>query len=288
MRRGAWLALILVLAASTGSAQEEVEPVFPPPERVNEAVRRLGDDAYTIREAASRDLLAWGLLDPGKLLPLLPSDDPDPEIRARLEELRSRISVDRRLMALLAVAADSEPMQAAARGLSEHLADPAFLAPAADSPTRLPETDGVLTPFLTSAGTEKSKAVRMMEILLADKDLAVRRIAARILYYHGTAENVPAVRKSLGDADAYIRACGAQALAKIGDRESASLIAALLKDPERDARQGAALALGQVGSPEQVTALEALLEDPDEGVRKAVEGALAQIAGRKPTPPGGP
>ncbi|MBI2919578.1 MAG: HEAT repeat domain-containing protein [Planctomycetes bacterium] len=264
---------ILILALVLASAA----PAEPPAEaQIAAAVAELGDDLPDVRIAARLRLTAWGKADPDRVLAKLPESHADPEVDASLHTVRNEISIavesrDRRVDSLEHAGALHRK---ATLTLLDNLEDAAFLAPAERDPSELPTTDGVLTPFIMEFGADKPRAMRIMETCLASRRLSIRRIAIRILYYHGTLENRKDVRKALTDDDAYVRGAAAQALAKFGDREALADIRPLCKDAVDFVRYHGVLALRQLGDRECMSDLVALLENPEPQARAWAAGEL--------------
>lgn len=266
---GQILILTLILAAAA--------PAEPPTEaQIASAVAELGDELPDVRKAARLRLVAWGKAEPDRVLAGLPDSHADPEVDASLRIVRNEISAavesrDRRVDSLEHAGALHRE---ATLTLLDNLENDAFLAPAERDPSELPTTDGVLTPFITEFGADKPRAMRIMETCLASRRLPIRRIAIRILYYHGTLENKEDVRKALKDEDAYVRGAAAQALAKFGDREAIAEIRPLCKDAVDFVRYHGVLALRQLGDRECLPDLVALLENPEPQARTWAAGEL--------------
>lgn len=262
----ALLALTLLLAVPALAAP-------PSAEDLASAVAGLADENPAVRAEARNTILRWGEKDPEAVEKALPADHKDAEARAQLNEireiLREQASILHRKERVLAVIQNDAGLTAATEGLLERLADPAFLAPALDSPVRLPETDGVLTPYVTATyDSGKPAMARVMEALLVDGSLGVRRIAARILYYHGSAANEKALVAGMKDKDAYIRGACALTLSHYGVKSAAAAIKELLKDPDPQVQQHGQMALEELGAAVEPDELRKMLKSPDAGVRR--------------------
>ena len=243
----------------------------PAEEDVRSAVRDLGDERPEVREEARGVLLRWGAEHPDDVLRMLPETSDDPEVKEALLALRERIRelerMGKRLARSLEAVKGNGPLAEATEALLKKMGDDEFLAPAAADPVRLPETDEVLTPYIIASGEDKPKAMAVMRVLLADRVLAVRRIAVRVLYYHGTMADAADVREALKDEDAYVRGAAAQALAKYGDKESIEPIMTMLKDNDPVVRYHAILSLSQLGAGAATDDIIKLLTDADARVR---------------------
>lgn len=150
----------------------------------------------------------------------------------------------------------------------------------------------------------------MLEVLLQDGDLGVRRIAARLLYYHGSAENRAALTAAMADEDPYIRGGAALSLSHHGVKEAGPDIRKLLGDADPMVRLHAGMALDELklvmdekeilemlGANEaatritgisllvkrraahQIDRIGALLEDPDPDVRREAVRAMEEMGG---------
>ncbi|KAF0246002.1 MAG: PBS lyase HEAT domain-containing protein repeat-containing [Planctomycetota bacterium] len=249
-------------------------PAGPPSEEdLASAVADLGHENPAVRAEAKATILRWAEADPEALGKVLPATAEDPEARALLAELhetvRERISILRRKDRVMEAAGKDEALRTATERLLASLADPAFLAPAAESAVRLPETDDVLTPYVTGTyESGKPGVARVMEALLVDGSLAVRRIAARILYYHGSAANEKALVAAMKDKDPYIRGCGALTLSHYGVKSAVPAIKEMLKDPDPQVQLHAQMALEELGSAIEPEELRRMLKSQDAGVRR--------------------
>lgn len=266
MRLPAALAVPLLLASFAFA-----EP--PSTEDVASAVAGLADDNPAVRAEARNTILRWGEKDPEAVEKLLPARHDDAEARAQLAEIREllkeRASILHRRERVLAAAGEDEGLKRATEDLLKQMEDAAFLAPALESAVRLPETDGVLTPYVTAAyDSGKPGVARVMEALLVDGSLAVRRIAARILYYHGSAANEKALVGALKDKDPYIRGACALTLSHYGVKSAAGAIKELLKDGDPQVQQHAQMALQELGAALDAAELREMLKSDDANVRR--------------------
>lgn len=266
MRLPAAIVLPLVLACAVLA-----DP--PAPEDVASAVAGLADDNPAVRAEARKTILRWGDADPEAVEKLLPARHDDAEARAQLAEIREllkeRASILHRRERVLAAAGEDEGLKRATEDLLKRMEDAAFLAPAQESPVRLPETDDVLTPYVTAAyDSGKPGVARVMEALLVDGSLAVRRIAARILYYHGSAANEKALVAALKDKDSYIRGGCALTLSHYGVKSATDAIKALLQDADPQVQQHAQMALEELGAALEPAELRKMLKSDDPNVRR--------------------
>ena len=254
----------------------------PSAEDLASAVADLASENPAVRAEAKGTILKWGDADPEALEKTLPVMAEDAEARALLNELheilREKISILHRKERVMEAAGKDEVLRKATENLLSSFGDPAFLEPAADSAVRLPETDGVLTPYVMAAyESGKPGVARVMEALLVDGSLAVRRIAARILYYHGSAANEKALIAAMKDKDPYIRGCGALTLSHYGVKSAVPAIKELQKDADPQVQQHATMALEELGAALEPAELRKMLKSDNANVRrKSVEMLIAQ------------
>jgi len=188
-------------------------------ERVAKLVRRLGDEAFDVREQATADLKQMGAL----ALPLLRkvAQDRDPEIsqraRALLQELEKEPSVP--LSPILPVLLALRKPAGAAEALL------AFL-PCAEDALVTGEVQAALNAVVAASPMVDPVVVRGL-----DDSSAVRRAAAaEALCLSGRSEHLPAIRRLLKDADAAGRLQVALALAGAREREAIPVLIDLLAE----------------------------------------------------------
>lgn len=187
-------------------------------DRVHELVRKLGDDAFEVREQASAELLALGQT----ALPLLKKalHDSDPEIARRADECLQSIQEGRErtlLLAALRLLRLSQPAGSTAvlLGYLPFAADEQVLLEATESLEQLGIRDGKVDPSLVSA--------------LADPD-ATRRGVAGLLLARQSSEYRSHLGRLLTDPDAGVRFHVAFTLAQTGDPQAIDPLIRVFKD----------------------------------------------------------
>ena len=209
-------------------------------ERLRGLIHQLGNDAFTVREQAVGDLMALGPF----VLPLLRNflQDPDPEIRRRVENCVQRIEKD---------SAGHQLPVAAPRLV-------ALLKP--------PGGAEVLLDYLPYAESETMTA----EVQTALAAMALRQ---------GQPE--PALLRGLTDRLPLRRAAAAQALCRGGVTAAFPEVSRLLKDPDPTVRLRTALGLVVARQKEAVPVLIELARDlPAEQAAEAEE-LLTEIGGEQ-------
>jgi hypothetical protein len=188
-------------------------------ERVARLVRRLGDEAFDVREQATADLKQLGAV----ALPLLRkvAQDRDPEIsqraRALLQEMEKEPGVP--LSPLVPVLLALRKPAGAAEALL------AFL-PCAEDALLAGEVQAALNAVVAASPTLDPVVVRGLE-----DGAAVRRGAvAEALCLAGRGEQLPAVRRLLKDPDLAVRLQVALALAGAREREAVPVLIDLLAE----------------------------------------------------------
>jgi hypothetical protein len=186
--------------------------------RLIQAVRLLGDNAYQIREKASRDLLAAGRASLPFLRPAL--NDSDPEIVRRAEECVD--TIERTPYASV--------MAAAARVLQARRPEGAAEALMAYLPSV--DNDGVeeaIFQALSVVGLQNGHPGPELTAAVSDKE-PLRRAAAAFVLGRGAPELRKPIVRLLADEDARVRFHAAAALAQAGEREAVPPLVALLGD----------------------------------------------------------
>jgi HEAT repeat protein len=185
--------------------------------RLAATVRQLGDESFTAREKASRNLVRAGRASLPFLRPAL--EDPDAEIARRAADCLTAIEQE----------ADAGLVHAAARVLAARRTDGAAGVLLAYIPFADPdsEEDGLLAALLavTPPGGKPDPAVVSA---LTDRAPARRAAAAHVL--SRVEEQRPAVRRLLADPDTRVRFRAAAALLRAGDGEAVPALCRLLVD----------------------------------------------------------
>lgn len=94
-RKRSRLILFLVLGLFLGVAADVRGAGAVPTEGISRAVSELGAADFSVREAAFRRLLDWGVEDPEGIFELLPVASEEPEIQNACDRLRLRIPTER-------------------------------------------------------------------------------------------------------------------------------------------------------------------------------------------------
>jgi hypothetical protein len=194
--------------------------------RVEALVRRLGDDAYAVREKATKDLVVCG---PGAR-PLLRAAlrSADREVARRAEHCLMQIerATDPEVVgAAVRVLASRKPPGAAAALLD-------FL-PAAEDPRLAAEVGEALSAVAAHGGKADLAVVRGLE----DRDPIRRGAAGEALCRANLPEMLPAVRKLLRDAEPLVRRQAALALAEARENEAVPVLVALVAELPRPAAE---------------------------------------------------
>ena len=252
---------LLILALSGASLAEEA---FPSRKEVLAAVKGLGADTADAREEAFRRLEGWGMKDPGKALELLPRDDPDPEIRMKLEELGTAFRRERLLQPL---------------GLKdERLRESALAFLAAPSMQ-------TMFAFVGGPGAERKDEVRRAcAVLLGHPDPGIRQICIRGLGTLRDASSFPLLRPLMKDPVPEVRASAAMSLGAMKDKESAPAFLGLLEDGDPEVRGIAAFALGQIGEASAVPGILKVLSENHPRSRTTALAALGQLKAKEALP----
>ncbi len=192
-------------------------------DRVRALIRRLGDDAFVVREKAANDLVAMGTMT----LPLLQQAQraPDAEVARRAEECIGRIAGEPsqhlppaalRLLALRKPAGGAEALLA--------------YLPCAEDESLTAEAQAALAVVAQREGRPEPVLLKALE----DADPVLRGAAAEALARGGGPAGQAAAGRLLRDPDAGVRLRSALALVGAGEREAVpvlvDLVAALPAD----------------------------------------------------------
>jgi HEAT repeat protein len=243
-----------------------------------EAARRGGADTLAgDPEAAVRLGVAVSTTDQAVLARL--ATDPEPLVRARVADRLDDIAILGRL------AKDpSSVVRVVATHRLAHAGDPAaqpILREAAASPDAYQR-------WKAASGLDD---VALLDHLLADVDIDVRREAARRLGVVGKAgsasEAVTALTRAVRDDNSFVRRWAAGALGKIGDPSAIPALREVARDPTALVADAAAKSLGALGQPapgvpfqphpkpKDDAELDSWLASPDATVRKDASKFLA-------------
>ncbi len=188
-------------------------------ERIQELVRRLGDDDFKTREEASRKLIMFG----PRARPFLQAalKDSDPEIVRRAQDCLERIAQGTSVAALSAavrVLAQRRPPNAAAVLLN-------YLPSAEDE--RVAQTIHQVLPDLA---VRDGKAEPAFVKALTDPSALKRAAAGAALAGSRLADEMPSVRKLLHDPEAPVRLRVGLALAARGEKDAIPALLRLIDD----------------------------------------------------------
>lgn len=239
--------MLSMLWLSAGAA-----PAAPPSaEAVAQTAGDLGAAAFEAREAAFQQLLDWGVAHP-ETLEALPSEDPDPEIRARCAEIGRRVPSERLRRELLKEAGDDLPFRQAVDDL---------LLLAAPEPQKLFR-------FAVSVGKRREEAELALKAFLAHDDVALRLAAVQM--------TGPLFPQGMGAA----AGGGQEQATAFQGSQTTRLLLDRLKE-EKDSRVRIAIFQALARREDRATAQKTILdslEDVDPGVR----GAAIQATGAFP------
>src|SRR5262245_28045761 len=188
-------------------------------DKIDQLIRKLGDDSFKVREKASDDLRAFGAVALPQLRRAL--GDPDEEVRERARE--GIAAVEEKANAELSAAAAR-----ALRGRAPAETVKVLLEYAPDA-----ENDAVTEELLTTlavAGVKENKVDALLVEALKDKHPARRAAAALAVGRSGTAEQRKKVQALLTDPDLRVRFRAAQGLLAARDRAAVPALIALLTD----------------------------------------------------------
>jgi HEAT repeat protein len=206
-------------------------------EKIDELIRKFGDDSFNVREKASADLRAFGVVALPQLRRAV--GDPDEEVRERAREGIAAVE-DKANPDLSAAAAR------ALRGRAPAEAVKVLLEYAPDA-----ENDAVAEEVLTTlavVGVKENKVDPLLVEALKDKQAARRAAAVLVVGRSGTAEQRKKVAALLTDADMRVRFRAAQGLLAARDRAAVPTLIALLTDaPELAGRAEELLASATAG-----------------------------------------
>jgi len=188
-------------------------------QKIDTLIKRLGDDSFEVREAATRDLIALGPAAEAPLKQAAESSDPEVKQRANF------------CLSSLAKVASSSVIQATVRVLAAH--KPAgstealfkFLPFAADE-----STADVVHSALAKVAVKDGKPDKLLLDGLEDKLPAKRLGAALALYRTGIEEVRPAVIKLLKDPELSIRFRFAMLLGEAKERQAIPALIEMIPD----------------------------------------------------------
>lgn len=202
--------LLAWLRSHTPTAEDEV--------RLRRLVGRLGDDEFTIREAASQELTRSGRLAVPLLRPALGSDDPEVDRRARLciEEIEQTphtalFSAVARLLAHKRTPGAVEALLACLPWTEEEQAEEAVVKAIVE----LAVVDGIADPLLVRAASDREP---------------VRRVAAARALCQAAPEQRALVLRLLDDPDPQVRFHAATGLTRAGERDAVPTLIRMLTD----------------------------------------------------------
>jgi hypothetical protein len=196
-------------------------------DRLHTLIRQLGDDSFKVREKASAELAARGMLAAAFLRPAV--NDPDLEVARRAEECLQVIAQG--YNGSLSVAAARLLAARKPAGAAEVLL--AYL-PFADSDVAAEEVQDTLA-SLTVRDGQPEKALLAA---LTDPVPVRRAAAAEAFCQAGVAAVLPAVRKLLYDPELTVRLRAALALASTQEKEAIPVLINLLAElPAAEAYQ---------------------------------------------------
>jgi hypothetical protein len=186
-------------------------------ERIRATIRRLGDDSFTAREQASRQLVALGPRARQALREAV--KDPDVEIARRAQECLRQIEEG----------ASAGVVAAAARLLAHRRPDGAAEAllnylPSAEEEEVAAEVRAALGDLAVRDGKAEPALVRG----LGDPHPVKRAAAGEALARARAAEELPAVRKLLADPDGRVRLRVGLALAETREKEAVPALIRLI------------------------------------------------------------
>jgi hypothetical protein len=230
--------------------------------RLMTTIRRLGDDDFDIREAASEELTRAGLA----ALPILraASRSQDEEVSSRIERCLEQISQENETVRIIAAAhlLAHKKVEGTAATLLNYLPN-------------VPDDEAVaegLRSALVSLCKNVGKADPQLVAGLADKDPVRRALAAQVLG-EALPQQRPAVQKLLADPDPKVRLVAGVTLLKAGDRAVMPELLKLLTDgPVEYAYQVEDVLCQLIGEGKA----PATLSGGDEAVRKKCRTAWEQ------------
>jgi HEAT repeats len=230
--------------------------------RLLTTIRRLGDDDFDVREAASEELTRAGLA----ALPILraASRSQDEEVSSRIERCLEQISQENETARIIAAA-----------HLLAHKKAEGTAATLLNYLPNVPDDEAVadgIRSALVSLCKNVGKADSHLVAALSDKDPLRRALAAQVLG-EALPEQRPAVQKLLTDPDPKVRLVAGVTLLKAGDRGVMPELLKLLTDgPVEYAYQVEDVLCQLIGDGKA----PATLSGGDEGVRKKCRTAWEQ------------
>lgn len=218
-------------------------------------IARLGESSLERREQAFATILAWGAVEPERVLAALPAEDPDPEVRDACRRLRLCVPHEGLKRVLLAATEGDPPLQKAIRL--------AFEAP----------DFGVLVCVCKQGKGRPDIVGPILRHLMDHEDWQLRQHAVHHLRDFPDASDIPRVKALLADPEPGVRSFAVGTLAGLGGPSAVPDLLSCLKDPSSHVRYNALHALGStLDADAAAPAAVPLLADPDTTVRtKAVE-----------------
>jgi hypothetical protein len=185
--------------------------------RLEKLVKQLGDDSFTVRELASKQLVAIGARARKVLTEAL--KDPDVEVARRAQEC----------LRLIEQGASATVVSSAVRVLAQRKPAGAVevllsYLPSADDEMLAQEVRAALGDLAVRDG----KAEPALVTALADASALKRGAAGAALARARLAEHLPAVRKLLADPDARVRLRVGLALSAVREKEAVAILIRLL------------------------------------------------------------
>jgi HEAT repeat protein len=136
---------------------------------------------------------------------------------------------------------------------------------------------------------DREASVRRLDDALADGAVAVRRVAARLLWNRTSPEHLPGLLRAAADPDAAVRAAVVQALQRHAeDRAAREIVRAALKDADENVRRSALQAATRIidvtGDRSLVPPVRDFLSSGDATVVNAAANLLGNVRDRDATP----
>ncbi len=245
-----FLSGLLVLCGLASAAPEPT---------IEDLVRRLGDPAYKVREAACEAILALGTEDADRVMAALPGEEADPETRAACVRLRREIPAAHARARIQALGR-RDPALAAA--IDELMACPS-----------LPSAKGLLA----AVGERREIAGEVLVSFTDFPDWGARTEMLRVLTDLGVPSLAPKVVRFLAHEDPEVRLSALGVLAEFRNPAVAGEVARLFGDPESVVRQAAAETFWRLSAGGKGTDLARLFTDPEPGVRATALAAAGRF-----------
>ncbi|MEV0432009.1 fumarate reductase/succinate dehydrogenase flavoprotein subunit [Nocardia sp. NPDC050413] len=242
----------------------------------DELVRALGDEAASVRHAATESLreLVEVLPGPGELAWHLSS--PDPLVRATVVDLLRALRAGTTTEFRVALGDTDHRVRIEAVRALVSLDDDAAVASIAGDANR--EVRIAVAQGLASIGAGGHEVIRT---LAADPDPLVRAAALTAYAALGT-DDIAGLVAALRDSAWQVRVGAAKGLAGVSPEVAVEPLRAALSDRHLDVRKAAVLSLSTwLDSPTALDALESAVTDPDADVRAYARRAVTAV-GRTP------